>query len=156
MRASGKRSALDTHIWIWFLQSPERLGSVTRQELADEANELWLSPISTREALLLHRKGRIRLPARPREGLPQAIAGIRREAPLTHEIVLVAYQLRLHADPADRLLAATAQVLDLTLGTADQRLLGLGTIRTMGKPPDVLVDLRGSRQYPPFSAKLNF
>ena len=37
----------------------------------------------------------------------------------------------LHQDPADRILAATAEVLDLTLVTADERLLGLGTIRTL-------------------------
>jgi PIN domain nuclease of toxin-antitoxin system len=122
---------LDTHIWIWFLQSPERLGPAARRELADEKNELWLSPISTWEALLLHRKGRIRLPAEPVAWLPRAIAGIHREAPLTHEIVLAAHHLYLHGDPADRFLAATAQVLDLTLVTADQRLLGLANIRTM-------------------------
>jgi predicted nucleic acid-binding protein len=34
-------------------------------------------------------------------------------------------------DPADCFLAAAAQVLELTLVTADQRLLGIGTIRTM-------------------------
>ena len=60
----------------------------------------------------------------------RATAGTR-EAPLTHEIALVARQLPLHQDPADRILAATAEVLDLTLVTADERLLGLGTIRTM-------------------------
>jgi PIN domain nuclease of toxin-antitoxin system len=122
---------LDTHIWIWFLQSPERLGPAARRELADEKNELWVSPISTWEALLLHRKGRIRLPAEPVAWLPRAIAGIHREAPLTHEIVLAAHQMHLHGDPADRFLAATAQVLDLTLVTADQRLLGLANIRTL-------------------------
>ena len=37
----------------------------------------------------------------------------------------------MHQDPADRILAATAEVLNLTLVTADERLLGLGTIRTM-------------------------
>jgi PIN domain nuclease of toxin-antitoxin system len=63
--------------------------------------------------------------------LARATSGIR-EAPLTHEIALVARQLPLHQDPADRILAATAEVLDLTLVTADERLLGLGTIRTMG------------------------
>ena len=36
-----------------------------------------------------------------------------------------------HRDPADRFLAATAQVMDLTLVTSDDLLLGLGTIRTM-------------------------
>ncbi len=122
---------LDTHIWIWFLQSPERLGPAAHRELADETNELWVSPISTWEVLLLHRKGRIRLPAEPVDWLPRAIAGIHREAPLTHEIVLAAHQLYLHGDPADRFLAATAQVLNLTLVTADRQLLGLGNIRTL-------------------------
>jgi PIN domain nuclease of toxin-antitoxin system len=55
-----------------------------------------------------------------------------REAPLTHEIVLLARQLPLpQRDPADRFLAATAQLMDLTLVTADDSLLRLGTIRTM-------------------------
>ena len=44
---------------------------------------------------------------------------------------LVARGLQMHQHPADRILAATAEVLDLTLVTADERLLGLGTIRTM-------------------------
>jgi len=54
------------------------------------------------------------------------------EAPLTHEIVLLARQLPLpQRDPVDRFLAATAHVMDLTLVTADDNLLRLGTIRTM-------------------------
>jgi len=53
-------------------------------------------------------------------------------APLfTQELTLAAYQMPLpDPDPADRFLAATAQVLGLTLVTADQRLLGLGNIAT--------------------------
>jgi len=51
---------------------------------------------------------------------------------LTHEIVVVASELPFaHADPADRFLVATAGVLGLTLVTADERLLGLGTIATL-------------------------
>jgi len=58
--------------------------------------------------------------------------GQTREAPLTHEIVRVGLALPLsHADPADRFLAATAKVLNLTLVTADQRLLGLGEITSL-------------------------
>ncbi len=122
---------LDTHIWIWLVEDPGRLGAHAARELADTTNELWLSPVSTWEVLTLHRKKRLLLPASPADWLPQALAGIQRHAPLTHEIVLAAEQLFLHDDPADRFLAATAQVHDLTLVTADKRLLGLGTIRTM-------------------------
>jgi PIN domain nuclease of toxin-antitoxin system len=112
------------------LQSPQRVAPRLGQQLADPASELWLSSVSVWEALTLYRKGRIRLPADLTAWLSQATSGIR-EAPLTHEISLASHHLSLHADPADRLLAATAQVLDLILVTADQRLLGLGTIRTM-------------------------
>ena len=122
---------LDTHIWIWFLQNPEQIAARTLQQLADPANELWLSPISTWEAVMLQRKGRVRLPADLSEWLSKSTAGIF-EAPLTHEIVLVSQQLPLHADPPDRFLAATAQVLGLVLVTADERLLGLSTIKTLG------------------------
>ena len=52
---------LDTHIWIWLLHSPERLGRRARHELGDQANELWVSPVSTWEALMLHRKKRVEL-----------------------------------------------------------------------------------------------
>jgi PIN domain nuclease of toxin-antitoxin system len=122
---------LDTHIWLWTLQDPKRLGRRVLHHLKDEANELWLSPISTWEALTLNVKGRIHIKGNLTEWLAQATAGTL-EAPLTHEIALVARQLSLHQDPADRILAATAEVLDLTLVTADERLLGLGTIRTLG------------------------
>jgi PIN domain nuclease of toxin-antitoxin system len=121
---------LDTHIWIWFLQNPEQIAAYTLQRLADPSNELWLSPISTWEALMLQRKGRIRLPADLSEWLSKSTAGIF-EAPLTHEIALASRRLMFHADPADRFLAATAQVLDLVLVTADEKLLRLPAIKTL-------------------------
>ena len=121
---------LDTHIWIWLLQSPDRLASNTLRILGDSANELWLSPINTWEALILHRKGRVHLSHDLDSWLDHARQGTR-EAPLTHEIALASARLQMHGDPADRFLVATAQALDLTLVTADQKLLGLGNIRTM-------------------------
>lgn len=125
------RLLLDTHIWLWSLSEPRRIGRRVLVQLKDQDNELWLSPMSTYEALTLFYKGRFEIEEDLSEWLARATAGTR-EAPLTHEIALVARQLQMHQDPADRILAATAEVLDLTLVTADQRLLGLGTIRTMG------------------------
>ena len=55
------RLLLDTHIWLWSLAEPKRLSRRVQHELRDDNNELWLSPVSTWEALLLHVKGRIRL-----------------------------------------------------------------------------------------------
>jgi PIN domain nuclease of toxin-antitoxin system len=124
------RLLLDTHIWLWSLSAPRRLGRRVLVQLKDTANELWLSPISTYEALTLHYKKRFEIDGDLQEWLARAIAGTR-EAPFTHEIALVARQLSMHQDPADRILVATAGLLDLTLVTADERLLGLGTIRTM-------------------------
>jgi PIN domain nuclease of toxin-antitoxin system len=121
---------LDTHIWLWIVHDPKRIGKRLLQELKNEANELWLSPISTWEVLTLNFKGRVHLRGDLAEWLARATAGTH-EAPLTHEIALAARQLPLRQDPADRILAATAQVLDLTLATADERLLGLADIRTM-------------------------
>lgn len=122
---------LDTHIWLWSLREPDRLGTRVIQELRNRENEIWLSPISTWEALMLHAKGRIRLPPDLAQWLARATAPLL-EAPLTHEIALISRELRLpHNDPADRFLAATAQVLRLTLVTADSHLLGLGEISTL-------------------------
>jgi PIN domain nuclease of toxin-antitoxin system len=122
---------LDTHIWLWSLAEPQRLSRRVHQELGDAKNELWLSPVSTWEALLLHAKGRIEFPGSVREWVAKATSHLR-EAPLTHEIVVAAEgSPLLHRDPADRFLAATAEILNLTLVTADQRLLGLGNISTL-------------------------
>jgi PIN domain nuclease of toxin-antitoxin system len=122
---------LDTHIWLWSLAEPSRLSRRVRQELKESHNELWLSPVSTWEALLLHAKGRIRLHGDLRDWVAKATMHFR-QAPLTHEIVVAAQELPLHhPDPADRFLTATAGILGLTLVTADQRLLGLGTIATL-------------------------
>jgi PIN domain nuclease of toxin-antitoxin system len=122
---------LDTHIWLWSLHDPKRVGRRVLQELRNPANELWLSPISTWEALILNSKGRIQLPTDLNRWVATATHAFR-EAPLTHEIALAARQLPLpHNDPSDRFLAGTAQVLGLTLVTADANLLGLGDIQTL-------------------------
>lgn len=51
------------------------------------------------------------------------IAGGIRELPLDGRVGLLAADLQLHWDPADRFIAATATINEATLATADQRLL---------------------------------
>ena len=121
---------LDTHIWLWSKSDPSRLGKRAAEALSSAANELWLSPVSIWEVLTLAQKKRIRI-ENPL-GWVERAASQMREAPLTQEIVRMSFVLSLpHADPADRFLAATAKVLNLTLVTADRALLGLGDIATL-------------------------
>jgi PIN domain nuclease of toxin-antitoxin system len=121
---------LDTHIWIWSKLEPKRLGKRVTQELSSSVNDLWLSPVSVWETIVLMQKGRIRVD-NPFAWVERAAEQLR-EAPLTQEIVRTGLALPLpHADPADRFLAATAKVLNLTLVTGDQRLLGLGDVRSL-------------------------
>lgn len=125
------RLLLDTHIWIWSLSGVGRLSRSVHQQISNADNELWLSPLSLWEAILLQRKDKIELPSKSSEWLAQAAATLN-EAPLTFEIVAAAHLLPFdHRDPVDRFLAATAGVLGLTLVTADRRLLGLGAIATL-------------------------
>jgi PIN domain nuclease of toxin-antitoxin system len=125
------RLLLDTHIWLWSLQNPARLGHRVLSELRNPNNEVWLSPVSTWEALTLNAKKRLVLPHDLSRWVTEATAPLK-EAPLTHEIALASRLLSLpHNDPADRFIAATAQVLRLTLVTGDARLLGLGDISTL-------------------------
>ena len=92
---------LDTHIWIWSLAEPKQLSRRVHQELKDRNNELWLSPVSTWEVLLLHAKGRIQLQGGAREWVTKATAYMR-EAPLTHEIVAAAQELPTFASGSGR------------------------------------------------------
>ncbi|HEV7553055.1 MAG TPA: type II toxin-antitoxin system VapC family toxin [Candidatus Angelobacter sp.] len=121
---------LDTHIWLWSLLEPNKLGNRLQRELQEPGNEQWLSPISVWEATVLQRKGRLLIAGNAVDWFERSLGGLH-EAPLTHEIALLAEKLPLHGDPADRFLAATAKVLGLTLVTADERLLGLGEIATL-------------------------
>jgi PIN domain nuclease of toxin-antitoxin system len=103
--------------------------------LADDNNQLWLSPISVWEFLLLAERARVRV----RGGMPPADwveAALSRapmhDAPLSREVAVRSRSVRLdHEDPADRFLAATADVYELTLITADDRLLRAKGVRTL-------------------------
>jgi PIN domain nuclease of toxin-antitoxin system len=113
--------------------APERLSRRIATELQSAANELWLSPISVWEAAILAERGRVEFDDDPRVWINRALQKVAfKEAPLTREVALHSRAVDLpHQDPADRFIAATARVFDLTLVTADRRLLGGKTFRTL-------------------------
>jgi PIN domain nuclease of toxin-antitoxin system len=109
---------------LWGLFEPPRLGRRTAAVLDEPDNELWLSPISVWETLMLAERRRVVL-------LPDAEQWVRatlerlpfREAPLNAEVAMASRALRIPSDDsADRFLAATARVYELTFVTADSRL----------------------------------
>ena len=114
---------LDTHVWLWGINEPERLPTSVRTELEMASEPPRLSPISLWEVVLLAERGRITLSPNPRTWLREAARTVR-EVPLTFEVAAASRQLRLdHEDPADRFIVATAKVFGLRLVTADTRLL---------------------------------
>lgn len=126
---------LDTHVWVWSHTEPERLTKRVTAALSERSSELWLSPISVWEFLLLVERGRLQ----PQGGLAAVDwveAALSRvpmhEAALTRDVALRTRAVRVeHEDPADRFLAATAEVYELTLVTADERLLRGKGFRTL-------------------------
>lgn len=119
------RLLLDTHIWLWSLLEPARLGRRVRAALTRTGNELWISPISVWELLVLAERDRVKLDAEPRKWITDALARTpAQEAVLTFEVALRSREIMpTHTDPADRFLVATAAVYDLTLVTADESLI---------------------------------
>jgi len=119
------RLLLDTHVWLWSLTDPSRLSRRAQRGIARSAQQLWLSPISVWEILMLVERGRLKLDDDPRRWVRQALElSPVKEAPLGHEAAIRSREIPLlHEDPADRMIVATALVHELTLVTADETLL---------------------------------
>lgn len=122
---------LDTHVLVWLLAGNARLGTQARGfiQQAAQDNVLLVSAITPWEIAMLVSKGRLALDRDVGEWVAAALAlpGIRL-GPLSPEVAVASTRLpgAMHADPADRILAATARHVDAVLVTEDQRLLDYG------------------------------
>ncbi len=114
------RLLLDTHVFLWLLAEPERLGAQLAL-VEDPAVELLVSAASSWEIAIKHGLGRLPLPEPPERYVPDRIRAIG-ATPLAIEhghALAVAALPALHGDPFDRLLVAQAKLLDLEILTAD-------------------------------------
>ena len=116
---------LDTHVLLWLRVGVRRIGPrcmrLIEQSLRDAT--LAASAISFREVAMLHEKGRIDLRQDIRAWRTRLLDDGLIEIPVDGDIAIRANELTgLHADPADRLIIATA-LGGHTLVTADARLL---------------------------------
>jgi PIN domain nuclease of toxin-antitoxin system len=124
---------LDTHIWLWYALGNPQLSESLRSIIASETTELWLSPISIWEVLLLSEKKRIFLQSSATEWINQSLQALFiQEALLNHQIAFLSRQIELpHQDPADRFIAATAVYYQLQLATVDTNLVGAHWLSTL-------------------------
>lgn len=124
---------LDTHIWLWYALGDTQLSTNLQQAIASNTTEIWLSPISVWEVMLLAEKGRISLQSDTATWISQSIKSLGIcEAPLNHQIAILSRQIDLpHQDPADRFIAATALHYQLQLATVDTRLTAATWLSTM-------------------------
>lgn len=116
---------LDTHVWLWSVLTPERLSRRAKAAMTRSSNELWLSPMSAWELLVLIERGRVRIESDPRRWISQALARTpAQEAVMNFEVALRSREVMpAHTDPVDRMLVATALVYGFTLVTADDALI---------------------------------
>ncbi|MFO7541599.1 MAG: type II toxin-antitoxin system VapC family toxin [Thiobacillus sp.] len=130
---------LDTHVWLWLESDPGRLDRTvcSRIEQAARQGGVWVSVMSVWEVGMLVAKDRIRLSMPVDEWVRQASAtpGMQMLG-VVPEIALESTRLpdTPHGDPVDRLLIASARVHNLTLATADKKILayaGLGHLKAL-------------------------
>lgn len=131
------RLLLDTHVWLWGHLEPDRVRPDVQEILDSPDADLWLSPVSVWEALLLIERGKVEVDTQPTQWIREALEIMpMKEAPLNHEVAMRSRTVELpHRDPADRFLAATAEIYDLTLVTEDKRLLTARSWKVLSNHP---------------------
>jgi PIN domain nuclease of toxin-antitoxin system len=99
----------------------ERLSPEARRMLSENRGAAFVSAISAFEVGIKHRQGKLRLPLEPVAWFHRAVTAHGfRETPVSGRIAALSTQLPpLHADPADRMIVATAQVQGMTILTPD-------------------------------------
>jgi PIN domain nuclease of toxin-antitoxin system len=115
---------LDTHALLWWLAEPDRLSPLAHAAIADASNRVHVSAASGWEIATKARLGKLPAASELLETLPQLLAAQGFEPlPITlqHGLHAGGYPLP-HRDPFDRLLAAQAELGQLTLVSLDPAL----------------------------------
>ncbi len=126
---------LDTHVFLWGSLEPQRLGLKTREMISSDLCQTYLSSFSVLEVAQLAWVGKLQsLPFPLRKWMDDSLQYLSGTIlPLTSEIAMESYALPepFHRDPADRILVATARLHQLTLLTADERILNYSHLNTV-------------------------
>lgn len=123
---------LDTCTLLWLAAGSDRLSAPARTRIAGSAGGLFVSAISAFEVGVKSAKGALTLPLPAGEWYEAVLDhhGLA-EIPVTGRIAAAATALpRLHADPCDRILVATAIESGLTVLTPDPLVAAYPEVRT--------------------------
>jgi PIN domain nuclease of toxin-antitoxin system len=122
---------LDTHTWIWWVSAPSMLSKPAAAAIRN-ANSIGVSVISCWELTLLLKKGRLSLDRAPIDWISHGLSAPKVSLlPLSPAMTVTAMDLDMHADPGDRLIAATALVENRVLVTVDGNLRAATFLRTV-------------------------
>lgn len=119
---------LDTHIWLWVVQGNNILATGARNTISSAASSgsLRIAAMTMWEIAMLSSRNRITLDKPAGVWLDEAVtaSGVAVE-PLSVAVAAESCNLpsRFHADPADRMIVATARVTKALLMTRDRRIL---------------------------------
>lgn len=129
------RYLLDTHTLIWALEAPEQLPVPIQALLSDPANlPFGVAAITPWEIAMLASRGRLQLGRPVSDWLAAALnPDFVSLLPLLPPIAVDSCTLpgSFHADPADRMIVATARHHGLTLLTADAAIRAYPHLRTL-------------------------
>ena len=120
---TAERVLLDTHVLLWWKADRRRLSATARRHI-DQADELFLSPLTFWEVGMLVEKQRIALDRPTTTWCHDVLAEGRTSlAPITAEVAVAAAELEhFHGDPVDRILTATAVAAGLAIVTKDTQM----------------------------------
>ncbi len=112
---------LDTCTLLWLTADHTRLSEEVVRLLIRHPDQIFVSAISAFEIGTKHRKGKLELPMEPDRSYEVVLRFHQlTEIPVDGQIAARSTQLpRLHADPCDRMIVATAQLMQLTVLTPD-------------------------------------
>lgn len=117
---------IDTHVLVWLEYGSSRLGkqSLDIIDKALYAGELAVSAVTFWEIAMLIEKGRLIPEIEPDVWRRDLLRVGLHEIPLRGDTALLAGRLqKMHGDPADRIIVATAVDCSATLVTADKKIL---------------------------------
>lgn len=127
---------LDTHAWIWFVNDPRQLSKRARDAISEATTRrsIYISSISVWEVVLLVASGRLELTIDVQDWIAKSEAlPFFTFVPVDNATFIRSVLLPgpLHADPADRVIIATAIMKGIPVVTKDERIRKYARVKSI-------------------------